>query len=69
MAILRAALIGSVAALALPYVTRNHPLAFGGLLDRGVVNLTVSHYHFSWSWPAFCVVTLLAWACFAIAER
>ncbi len=69
MAIARAALIGAAAALALPYVMRGNPDALGGWAHRGVVNFAVVDWHFSWSWPIFCIVTLFAWACFSWADR
>jgi hypothetical protein len=69
MALARAVAIGAAAALALPYVMRDDPDALGGWIHRGVVNFNLSTYHFSWSWPVFCLVTLLAWACFAWTDR
>ena len=65
----RAIIIGAGAALALPYVMRNDPEALGGWVHRGVVHFSLSNYHFAWSWPIFCLITLLAWACFSWAER
>ena len=69
MALTRAVLIGATAALALPYVMRDDPEALGGWIHRGVVNFTVSDYFFSWSWPVFFIITLLAWGCFSWADR
>jgi hypothetical protein len=69
MAIARAIAIGAAAALAVPYVMRDDPQALGGWIHRGVVNFSVSDYHFSWSWPLFSIVTLFAWGFLAWSDR
>jgi hypothetical protein len=69
MAVGKAAGVGAVAALAIPYILHDDHDAFGGWVHRGVVHFDVASFHFSWSWPIFCIVTLFAWACFAVIER
>ena len=35
----------------------------------GLVQLHLEGFHFAWSWPIFCIVTLFAWAMLAWADR
>jgi hypothetical protein len=69
MALGKAVVVGAVAALAVPYLMRAKPDALGGWLNRGVVHFAAGDFHFAWSWPLFCAVTLFAWAMLAWSNR
>ena len=69
MPLARAVVAGAVAALAIPWLTRGSDGQLGEWVGRGVVHLTLGSTHLAWSWPIFCVVTLLTWALLAAANR
>ena len=65
----RAVIVGAIAALAIPYLAGGSDGGLGEWLGRGVVHFSAGGLHFAWSWPIFCVVTLLTWALLAAANR
>ncbi len=67
MAIGKAAIIGAIAAVAIPYVA-GRTGDFGLLAHRGSVHLPIGD-HIYWSWPIFSIVTLFAWAMLAWSDR
>ena len=69
MALAKAALTGTVAAIAIPYIVRGGSGLVFDWLQYGVVHFTLSGWHFIWSWPLFCVVTLFTWGLLAWANR
>ena len=69
MALGKAVLIGSVAALAVPWVMWNETGTLGEWVHRGVMELSLGGTAIRWSWPLFCAITLFAWGFLAWAER
>jgi len=69
MALGKAVAAGAVAAAAIPYLMRDDPDALGGWIHRGVVHWTAAGLHLGWSWPLFCLVTLLAWGLLAWSNK
>jgi hypothetical protein len=69
MALAKAIVAGAIAALAIPYATRGGTGALVERIQYGLVSFDIGSYHFAWSWPLFCIVTLFAWAMLAWAER
>ena len=67
MAIGKAAIIGAIAAIAVPYVAGREG-DIGQMVSRGLVHLPVGTQLY-WSWPIFSIVTLFAWAMLAWANR
>ena len=65
----RAVIVGAIAALAIPYLNREGGGQLSDWLARGVVHASAGGLHFAWSWPIFCIVTLLTWALLAAANR
>ena len=69
MALVKAILTGAVAAIAIPYIDRGGSASDFEWLRYGVVEVTAAGWHFAWSWPIFCVVTLFTWGMLAWANR
>ena len=69
MALGKAVLVGSVAALAVPWVMWNETGMLGEWVHLGVMQLSLAGTAIRWSWPLFCAVTLFAWGFLAWAER
>lgn len=69
MALVKAVLAGTVAAIAVPYVIRGGTSQFVEWLQFGVVEFNLAGVDFAWSWPIFCVVTLFTWAMLSWANR
>ena len=65
----RAVIVGAIAALAIPWLNNEGGGQLGQWLGRGVVHASAGGLHFAWSWPIFCIVTLLTWALLAAANR
>jgi len=69
MALVKAVAVGAVAALAIPYVIRGGSGQLVEWLHYGLVNVSAGGWHFAWSWPLFCVVTLFSWGFLAWSNR
>ena len=69
MPLVKAAVAGAAAALAIPFLARGENHEFSGWLGRGMVHFSAGGVHLDWSWPIFCVVTLLTWGLLAAANR
>jgi hypothetical protein len=69
MALVKAVMIGAIGALAVPYVMRDGTGQVADWARYGLVQLHLEGFHFAWSWPIFCIVTLFAWAMLAWADR
>lgn len=69
MALARAVVVGAVAAIAIPYLNSEDGGQLSEWLGRGVVHFTAGTFHLAWSWPIFCIVTLLAWALLVAAKN
>jgi hypothetical protein len=62
--------VGTVAGLALPFLFRDQTGQIAELLSGRVVRIPLGgDVSLHWSWLAFCVVTLAAWALLAVAQR
>jgi hypothetical protein len=69
MPLVKAVVAGAIAAIAIPYFTRGGDDQFSGWVSYGVVHFSVGGTHLAWSWPIFCIVTLLTWGLLAWADR
>ncbi len=69
MALGKAVIIGTFAALAVPWVMRDQAGELGGWVQLGVMELSLGGSVVRWSWPLFCAVTLFAWGFLAWADR
>jgi hypothetical protein len=67
MPLTRAVIVGAIGAIAIPWL--NHDGELAPWLSRGVVHFSAGSFHLSWSWPIFCIVTLLTWGLLAAANR
>jgi hypothetical protein len=67
MAIGKAAVIGAVAAVAIPYAAGTEG-QIAHWVNRGIVVLPFGP-NLHWSWMIFAIVTLFAWAMLAWANR
>ena len=59
MALLVALLIGTLAALAVPFAVQDNPHTFNGLLSGGMLWVPYFDSRVHWSWAVFCLVTVL----------
>jgi hypothetical protein len=62
MPLVKAVIVGAVGALAIPWAIRGGTGQLVEWLHYGLVSFNVGSWHFAWSWPIFCVVTLFTWA-------
>ena len=62
MPLVKAVIAGGVGALAVPWGIRGGTGQLVELLHYGLVNFSLGEWHFAWSWPVFCIVTLFTWA-------
>ena len=69
MPLVKAVVVGAIAALAIPFLTRGAEGQMSGWIGYGVVHFTVGGTHLAWSWPIFCIVTLFTWGLLAAANR
>jgi hypothetical protein len=69
MALVKAVLTGTAAAVAIPYIIRGGTGRFVEWLHYGLVHVSVGGLHFAWSWPLFCVVTLFTWGFLAWSNK
>ena len=69
MALGKAALVGAVAALGVPFVMKGETGQLGAYLHRGLIHATVGETQIAWSWPIFAIVTLFAWFFLAWSNR
>ncbi len=69
MALGKAVIVGAFAAMAVPWVMRDEPGAFGEWIQTGVMELSLGGTAIRWSWPLFIAVTLFAWGFLAWADR
>ena len=69
MPLVKAVLTGGVAAVAIPTIVRGGAGRLADWLQYGVVQFTLADWHFTWSWPVFCVVTLFTWGLLAWADK
>lgn len=69
MALLKAGLIGAIAAVSLPYVARNHPGLWGGAFEVGIIRPLAMHPMLHFSIPIFLAVTIFAWGFFVWADK
>jgi hypothetical protein len=59
---------GAVAAIAVPWLLADQQ---GPLIDRlngGLIHIPIGGIMLHWSWPIFCVVTLVVWGLLAAAK-
>jgi len=69
MALLKAGLIGIVAAISLPYVARDHAGMWGGVFEVGIVRPLSAHPMLHVSIPIFLAVTVFAWGFFIWSDK
>jgi len=69
MALVKAVILGTVAAVAIPYAAGGADSEFVRWVTSGTVYFSVGALHLAWSWPIFCVVTLFTWLMTAWANR
>jgi hypothetical protein len=69
MPLVKAVVVGAIAAIAIPFLTRGADSQSSGWIGYGVVHFTAAGMHLNWSWPIFCVVTLFTWGLLAAANR
>jgi hypothetical protein len=69
MALGKAVVAGAAAALAIPWALAGAEGPIGDLVRSNLIRLTLGGTTLAWSWTLFCVVTLIAWAFLAWAER
>ena len=69
MALGKAVMIGTVAALAVPWAMRGETGYLGEWIQLGVMELSLGSADIRWSWPLFIAVTLFAWGFLAWADR
>ena len=61
MALPAAIVIGGAAAVGLPYVLRASPEPWRGFAEASAVHVVVHGLPLDFSWPIFCVTTLIVW--------
>lgn len=59
MALGKAIIVGAASAIAAPYATREVPPGWTDFLKAGALHVDLHGVQVYWSWPVFCVVTLL----------
>ena len=69
MALVKAVIAGTIAAAGVPWAMRGGDSELVHWLQYGLTQVRTDYFHFAWSWPIFCAVTLFAWAMLAWAER
>ena len=68
MALGGAVTIGGIAALVVPYMANATSDSFQRVIQAGTVHFSLGPNSLMWSWPTFCVVTLLAWMLLKASE-
>jgi hypothetical protein len=68
MALGGAVIIGGLAAFLVPWMSEATTDAFQRLIQAGTISIPVGSSHLLWSWPTFCIVTLLAWMLLKASE-
>ena len=66
MPLIKAILIGMIAAILIPFLMHNAGYEAGGVL--ALHRHVLGDFRFYWSWPVFCVVTGIFWAIFRLME-
>ena len=61
MALPTAIVLGGVAAVGVPWLARAVDLTQADWLEGTAVRLPLAGLGLHWSWPVFCVVTLIVW--------
>ena len=69
MALLKAAALGAIAAIGLPYLTRDQSGSWAGTFDVWAVQPIPGHPDLYFSIPVFLVATIFAWALFVWTEK
>jgi hypothetical protein len=69
MPLVKAVVVGAIAAIAIPFLTRGANGEIGGWAAYGVVHFNAGGTHLAWSWPIFCILTLFTWGLLAAANR
>ena len=68
MAFWGAAIIGALAAFLVPWMAEATTDSFNRLVQSATIAIPVGANHLMWSWPAFLIVTFLAWMLLKAAE-
>ena len=61
MALGGAVVIGGISAVVVPYLAAATSNSFQRFIIAGTIHFSIGPNTILWSWPTFCVVTLLAW--------
>jgi hypothetical protein len=61
MALGGAVIIGGISAVVVPYMSMAMSEGFQHAIMAGTVHFSIGPNSVLWSWPTFCVVTLLSW--------
>jgi hypothetical protein len=69
MAVGKAATIGAVAAIGVPYLLVDVEDRIGELIETGLSRVALGEFHIPFSWPIFGFVTLFAFGFLAWAEK
>ena len=68
MSLWGAIIIGALAGFLVPWMSQATTESFNRLVQAGTIAIPVGGNHLMWSWPTFCIVTLLAWMLLKSAE-
>jgi hypothetical protein len=68
MALGGAVIIGGLAAFLVPWMAQATTESFYRLVQSGTIQIWLGSSAVAWSWPSFCIVTLLAWMLLKAAE-
>jgi hypothetical protein len=68
MALWGAIIIGGLAAFLVPWMSQATTDSFNRLVHSGTIDIWLGSSAVAWSWPTFCIVTLLAWMLLKAAE-
>jgi hypothetical protein len=69
VALIKAALVGVIGAVGMPYVARGYPGAWGGVFEVGIIRPLAHYPEFHFSIPIFLAVTIFAWGFFIWADK
>ncbi len=68
MALGGAVIIGGLAAFLVPWMAQATTDSFNSLVQAGTIHIWLGSNALPWSWPTFCIVTLLAWMLLKASE-
>jgi len=69
MAALKAIAVGTIAAIALPYLARNDPGLANGIFDIWTIHPVPGTFGLHFSIPIFLLISVFAWALFLWTEK